>query len=169
MTPTRFASVWISTPAHLQAWDRLYYDQNRKPIKYNSATILAEFPHVRPLWGLSKMAIPVVFLASGVIILDAESIRFRPREYRFMGNQHVGLLENAAFDLALPEIQTKERYLLKSSVSEMFDLTFARLLTSRIGMLSDLAVAVGFSGLSFSKARRRNRELLNLLVPTGSA
>jgi hypothetical protein len=163
--PKRFDAVWLSTPAHLQAWERLFYDRAGRPIPYTAATIPPRFPHVRPFWGLFPQAIPIVYLASGVLTLDEEHIRFEPREYRFLGNKHVGLLEDPAFDLATTEVRARERYVLKSPVAEVFDMTFARLSTSRPGTLSELLLAVGLTGLNMRKAKRRNTELLSALVP----
>lgn len=165
MPAKQFDSVWLSTPAHLQAWERLFYDRAGRPVAYTAATIPTRFPHVRPFWGLSPQAIPIVYLASGVLTLNEANIRFEPREYRFMGNKHVGLLEDTAFQLAATEIRVRQRHILKSPVAEIFDMTFARLSTSRTGILSELLLAVGFTGLNVRKARRRNAELLSALAP----
>lgn len=159
----QFDSVWLSTPAHAQAWERLFYNKDGRPIAYTARTIPAGFPHVRPFWGLSPQALPLVYLASGVLTLDEDGIRFEPREYRFMGNRHLGLLEDSMFELKATEIRGRGQYLLKSPVADTFDMTFARLSTSRPGILSELLLAVGFTGLDFRKAKQRNAQLLSAL------
>lgn len=165
MPAAQFEGVWLSTPAHLQAWERMFYDRAGKPIAYTAASVPARFPHVRPFWGFSPQALPIAYLASGVLTIDEADLRFEPREYRFMGNKHVGLLDNSAFSLAAAEVRARERYVLKSPVAERFDMTFARLSTARPGVLSEMLLAVGFTGLNVSKAKRRNEELLSQLVP----
>ena len=167
MAAQKFESVWLSTPAHLQAWERLFYDRNGRPITHSAATIPARFPHVRPFWGLSTQAIPIVYLASGILTLDEGHLRFEFREYRFLGNKHVGLLQNFAFDLAATEVRAREQYVLKSPVARAFDITFARLSTSRSGILSELLLAVGYTSLNMRGAKRRNAELLSALVSKG--
>jgi hypothetical protein len=147
----------------LQAWDRLFYDRDGTPVVYTAATIPPQFPHVRPFWGLFPQAIPVVYLASGVLTLDERRLRFVPKEYRFLGNKHVGLLQELEFELSLDEIQARGRYTLKSPVATTFDMTFARLSTPRPGVLSELCLAVGYTGLNMRGAKRRNLELLAAL------
>src|SRR4051794_9211622 len=135
MSPVEFSSVWLSTPAHLQTWERLFYDGAGRPRRHTAATVPAGIPHVRPFWGLSPQAIPLVYLASGALRVTSEGLQFTPREYRFLGNRHVGLQQDLAFELPWSEVRARERHTLVSPVARAFDMTFARLSTARPGIL----------------------------------
>src|SRR5687767_347870 len=159
-----FPSVWLSTPAHLQAWERLYYDHRGRPRRFSVSNVPAGFPYVRPFWGLSAQALPIVYLASGILSIDDAGLRLEPKEYRFMGNRHVGLRQELAFTLRWDEIRGRERQTLVSPVAKMFNMTFAQLTTTRPGLLAEISLAVGFTGFSIGRAKQ-NDALLAALVP----
>jgi hypothetical protein len=108
---------------------------------------------------------PIVYVASGILAVTKEGLEFTPREYRFLGNQHVGLQQDLAFELPWREVRSRERQTLTSPVARVFDMTFARLSTTRPGILSELLVAVGFTGLNMRRAKQQNVELLDVLAP----
>lgn len=137
-----FEPVWISTIAHaaeitaaLERPSTLAQTLRRYPIGRGK-------PYLRYHWRpFSRL--PVMPLASGLLVFGEGELRFRARPYLLPGATIHNLDTRCAFELRPEELLDLGPWRLRSPVANTFDLPCARIRTARPGLLGDFLACAG--------------------------
>jgi|SRR5215468_6396176 len=163
-----FSPIWVSTIEHQEAFSRLVHEASLAKKILGSYNLPTDFPQVHMLWGIFPVfRVPLVMIASGRLTVLGKMLQFEALAWGKLdaigGNVYKNLQSDLKFELSGRELSQIERYENPRPFMAYYNLSWTRVRSTRMGLLSDILLAVGGRGPTMGRIRKRNADLFSAL------
>ncbi len=161
-----FEPVWVSTLEHLSQYKVITADTATAIKRGGNYNVPDNFPQTRVsmFLGLAYSSpSPLIMVSNGVLNLSDNGLSYKAYPLRLKNNRVRNLNDELEFSISTNEILSLDRYLFVSPINKIFNISFARVHSTKEGFLEDFLICLGGQGLELEKIRKANEYLFSAL------